>query len=192
MPPGQPKTVVKRTGLCYGFPMIRIPAIAVLLAGLVSATAGADPTASPTRFRALGISGTFAERWKHFAGRSFCTRCRSIPISEKELRAISDRELDKDFPGPKLKAYEELLAWLDMVPPDTDLKAVYADFLVNQVAGLYDSETKEMCIPSFPSGTTNPAKKAAEKQLEEISAEMDDIVFAHEFTHALGGPVLAT
>jgi hypothetical protein len=106
-------------------------------------------------------------------------------ISEKELRAISDRELDKEYPGHKLHSYEELLAWLDMVPPHSDLKAVYADFVVGQVAGLYDSETKEMCIPSFSSGTTNVGKRAAEKKLEAISPEIDDIVLAHEFTHAL-------
>src|SRR5208337_2197670 len=72
-----------------------------------------------------------------------------------------------------------------LVPPETDLKAVYADFVADQVAGLYDSDAKEMCIPSIPVGTTNTGKKAAEKKLEAISAEMDDIVLAHEFTHAL-------
>ena len=118
-------------------------------------------------------------------GKTFLHEVPVYKISEKELRAISDRELDKEFPGPKLRSYEELLAWLDMVPPQTDLKSVYADFLVDQVAGLYDSDAKEMCIPSFSSGTTNLGKKAAEKKLEAISSEMDDIVLAHEFTHAL-------
>jgi hypothetical protein len=105
-------------------------------------------------------------------------------ISEKQLRAISDRELDKDFPGSNLRSYEELLAWLGMVPPQTSLKTVYADFLVDQVAGLYDSDTKEMCIPSFSIGTTNLGKKT-EKKLEAFSLQLENIVLAHEFTHAL-------
>ena len=118
-------------------------------------------------------------------GKTFLYKVPVYMISEQELRAISDRELEKEFPGPKLRHYEELLAWLDIVPPQTDLKSVYADFLVDQVAGLYDSDTKEMCIPSFAPGTSNPGKKAAEKRLEAISPEIDDIVLAHEFTHAL-------
>jgi len=56
---------------------------------------------------------------------------------------------------------------------------------VDQVAGLYDSDAKEMCLPSFPNGTTNLGKKVAEKKLEAVSDKIEDIVLAHEFTHAL-------
>jgi hypothetical protein len=164
--------------------MSRIPAIAVLLAGLVSATAGAEQTASDKVLSARDFEHIRKEV-ETLRGKKFLNTVPVYRISEKELRAISDRELDKDFPGPKLQAYEELLAWLDMVPPGTHLKSVYADFLVDQLAGLYDSDTKEMCIPAVPSGTTNPGKKATEKKLEAISSELEDIVLAHEFTHAL-------
>jgi hypothetical protein len=164
--------------------MIRIPAMAVLLTGLASVAAGTEPS-SPDKVRSTRDFGNIRREVETLRGKTFLHAVPVYQISEKELRAISDRELDEDFPGPKLRSYEELLAWLDMVPPHTDLKAVYADFLVDQVAGLYDSDTKEMCIPSFSSGTTNLGKKAAEKKLEAISAEMDDIVLAHEFTHAL-------
>src|SRR5262252_6361908 len=112
---------------------------------------------------------------------------RDVPISKisnSELRALSDREIDRQFPGATLGYYEELLAWLDFVPPGTSLKTAEADFLVNQVAGLYDSVTKEMRIPAYSAGTTNAGRKAAER-LEEFSLAMDNIVLAHEFTHAL-------
>src|SRR5439155_10406353 len=83
-----------------------------------------------------------------------------------------------------LADYEELLAWFGMVPPHTDLKSVYAKYMLDQVAGLYDSDTKTMYIPSFTRATTNRAK-ASEKKVEKLSASFDEIVLAHEFTHAL-------
>ena len=164
--------------------MIRTPVVAVLLTGLASAAAG-PAHSSPDKVRSTRDFGDIRREVETLRGKTFVQAVPVYNISEKELRAISDHELDKEFPGPKLRSYEELLAWLDMVPPHTDLKSVYADFLVDQVAGLYDSDAKEMCIPSFSGGTTNVGKKAAEKKLEEISPEMDDIVLAHEFTHAL-------
>jgi hypothetical protein len=164
--------------------MIRIPAIAVLLTGLASAAAGPDQS-PPDKIRSARDFGDIRREVETLRGKKFVHEVPVYKISEKALRAISDRELDKEFPGPKLRSYEELLAWLDMIPPQTDLKSAYADFLVDQVAGLYDSNVKEMCIPSFSSGTTNIAKKAAEKRLEEISSAIGNIVLAHEFTHAL-------
>jgi len=164
--------------------MICIQAMAVLLAGLASAPADIAQSA-PGKIRSTQDFAEIRREIETLRGKKFINEVPIYKISEKELRAISDRELDKQFPGPKLRSYEELLAWLDIIPPHTDLKSVYADFLVDQVAGLYDSETKEMCIPSFLGGTNNAGRKAAEKKLEEISPEIDNITLAHEFTHAL-------
>ena len=164
--------------------MIRISAMAVLLVGLAYGAAGADQS-SPDKVPSTRDFGNIRREVETLRGKQFMHAVPVYKISEKELRAISDHDLDKDFPGSKLGSYEELLAWLDIVPPQTDLKSVYADFLVGQVAGLYDSEAKEMCIPAFSTETTNAAKKAAEKKLEDLSSEFDDIVLAHEFTHAL-------
>jgi hypothetical protein len=164
--------------------MTRMPAMVVLLAGLVSASGGTEP-ATADKVPSKRDLGNIRREVETLRGKAFRRAVPVYKISEKELRAISDRELDKEFPGPKLRRYEELLARLDMVPPHTDLKEVYADYLADQVAGLYDSDTKEMCIPSLSSGATNAGKKAAEKKLEGISPALDDIVLAHEFTHAL-------
>src|SRR5207248_1555442 len=45
-------------------------------------------------------------------------------------------------------------------------------------------DTKTMYIPSFTTGTTNRVK-ANEKKIEKFSPSLDNIVLAHEFTHAL-------
>jgi hypothetical protein len=102
--------------LCYRYLMIRIPAMAVLLAGLASAPAGADPS-SPDKVPSTRDFGDIRREVEALRGKKFMDKVPVYRISEKELRAISDHELDKEFPGPKLRSYEELLAWLDMVPP---------------------------------------------------------------------------
>jgi hypothetical protein len=132
--------------IAYRFLMIRIPAMAVLLTGLASAAAGTAQS-SPDKVPSTWDFGDIRREVEALRGKKFVHKVPVYQISEKELRAISDHELDKEFPGPKLHSYEELLAWLDMVPPQTDLKSVCADLFVNQVIGLYDSEAKEMCIP---------------------------------------------
>ncbi len=118
-------------------------------------------------------------------GKKFLQDVPVFNISEKALRDIVDREVEKEYPGKKLADYTDLLAALDMVPAGTDLKEVYANFMVDQVAGLYDSDTKEMCIPRAPGAKERNTKKPAEKKVEDLSQMDDSIVFAHEFTHAL-------
>src|SRR5439155_1709609 len=80
--------------------------------------------------------------------------------------------------------YQDLMVWLDMLPPNTELKDAYAELFVDQVAGLYDSDTKEMCIPSAKRGK-KVQTKPAEKKLQKYAAFADALVFAHEYTHAL-------
>jgi hypothetical protein len=162
--------------------MISLPVMAVLLTALAAAAAATNQ--SPDKILSSQDFGDIRREVETLRGKKFLHAVPVYKISEKELRAIYDRELDKEFPGPKLRSYEELLAWLDMVPPQTDLKAVYEDFYAAEVDGLYDSDTKEMCIPSFSSAPTKPGKKAAQK-LKGISPKIDAIVLAHEYTHAL-------
>jgi len=164
--------------------MIHIPAMAVFLTGLASAAVG---TEQPSLAKVLNPQGleNIRREVETLRGKKFVHEVPVHRISKRELRALSDHELDKEFPGSKLRGYEELLAWLDLIPPKTDLKTVDADLLTAQVAGLYDSEAKELCIPSFSSGTTKPEQNGTDKKLMELSIVIDKIVLAHEFTHAL-------
>ena len=78
------------------------------------------------------------------------------------------------------------MVWLDLLPPNTDLRTVCEDLLVDQVAGLYDTDTKTMCIPSPPPSVTNrPRANIRPKKPEDLSGLDTAIVFAHEYTHAL-------
>ncbi|MGO8701787.1 MAG: hypothetical protein ACLQVY_29240 [Limisphaerales bacterium] len=160
---------------------LRIAALFLLSTGLPCAADQATPGKVPLQRDFSGIQ----REVETLRGKKFLRPVPVYKISANVLRRISDHDLDKEYPGEKLHYYEELLAWLDMVPPGTDLKAVEAAFSVNEVAGLYDSDSKEMCIPSSATQTANAAAKPAEKKAERITLANDDIVLAHEFTHAL-------
>ncbi len=173
-----------RAVLDYHSPMIRIMATAMLLTGVAFAAAGADQS-SPDKVPSTQDFGDIRREVETLRGKKFLHEVPVFKVSAKQLRAISDRGWDKDYPGVKLHQYEELETWLDLLPPHTDLKAASGDYFVTQVAGLYDSDAKEMCIPSPSVGTTNAVRKASEKKLEDFSPDLDKIVLAHEFTHAL-------
>jgi hypothetical protein len=164
--------------------MIRTRALTLLIAAVAfqEASHAQDSTNKVLSKEDFGLVRNEIETLR---GKKFRHNVPVYKVSDAELRSISDRALEKQYPGEKLHSYEELLAWMDVVPPGTDLKAAYAKFLVNQVAGLYDDETGEMCIPTFAGGITNVSKKAAEKKIPELTPALDEIVLAHEYTHAL-------
>lgn len=161
--------------------MIRFLATAMLLAGLAFSAAAAD-TSSRDKVLSSRDFAAIRHEVETMRGKKFLHPVPVYVVSKNELRRISEHDLEKDLPGPKLQAYSELLAWLDLVPPNTDLKAVYSDFCAGQVEGFYVSENKEICIPSTYLATTNAPKK---QKLKDISLDLDDVVLAHEFTHAL-------
>jgi len=96
-------------------------------------------------------------RWRPCAGKIQSGRARVRHLRKRTSRARGPRR-GKGIPGRKLADFEELLAWLDVLPAGDRPEGLAEDFMVEQVAGLYDSEAKEMCIPAF-----SAEKKGAEK-----------------------------
>lgn len=166
------------------FPRVLIATVRTAIITLVlTGFAAAAQQPSPGKVPMDRDFGEIQREVETLRGKKFIRPVPVYKISAEVLQAISDHDLEKEYPGAKLHNYEELLAWLDFVPPGTDLKAAEAAFSVNEVAGLYDSDAKEMCIPSSTAQLTNATP--AEKKAAKISLVSDDIVLAHEFTHAL-------
>ena len=163
----------------YGF------ALALALLTHPAGAAPATNTPSAGRVAPKQDLGRFRRTVETLRGKEFLRPVPVFDISEEELRRIVDRELEKDYPGAELTNYQALMIWLDMLPPGTDLRAVSAAFFVDQVAGFYDSDSKEMCIPSFSGGKTNVWRNVAKKKVERFSDFTDGLVFDHEYTHAL-------
>ena len=90
-------------------------------------------------------------------------------LDEDGLRAHVQDLLDEQLDTPEAKAGERLLKALGLIPADADLKALYEETLLNQIAGQYDPDEKVMYIIS-KSGAIGPNEQ---------------ITYAHEFTHAL-------
>ncbi|PWU10338.1 MAG: hypothetical protein C5B50_25750 [Verrucomicrobia bacterium] len=163
---------------------IGLAALPILVASLTSASGDTNALAQDKILSPRDFHG-IQTQVETLRGKKFLHPVPVYLISKKELRAISERDLEKDFPGPKLQAHEALLAWLDFIAPHTSLKTVYGDYSVDQIAGLYDSDAKEMDIPASLSGSAGSGKRSAEKKLEAISSQIEDSTLAHEFTHAL-------
>jgi len=75
----------------------------------------------------------------------------------------------KDNPEELVKGTETLYKELGLMPQDDSLEQLYLELLTSQVAGLYDDETKQMYVVS-KDGAIGP---------------VEEITYAHEFTHAL-------
>jgi hypothetical protein len=146
--------------------------------------AGAAPASNVPSSRELARIRQVVETLR---GKKFLRDVPARQVSEKELRAMVDRDLAKEYPGRKLAELQELMAWLDLLPPKADLKTICEDLMVEDAAGLYDTDTKTMCVPApSPAAATPPAdKRPAQKKLDELAGLDTGIIFAHEYTHAL-------
>jgi hypothetical protein len=90
-------------------------------------------------------------------------------LDEAKLKANVTASFEKDNPPALVDANERLYRLLGLIPAGTSLKDLYLKLLSSQVAGYYDSDTKELYVVSR-SGAIGPTEK---------------ITFAHEFDHAL-------
>lgn len=81
------------------------------------------------------------------------------------MREDVAEELDEE----ELARDQEALRILGVVDDELDLGEFYTELLAEQVAGFYDSETKEMVIAVSPDGLS----------------EYDKLIIVHELTHAL-------
>lgn len=142
----------------------------------------AAENSNPDKVRSTRDFGPIRREVETLRGKKFLHEVPVYKISKKELRTISDHEIDKQYPGEKLPHYEELLAWLDYVPPHTDLKQVEADFCADQVDGFYVDDLKQVCIPVASLANTNAHYSS---RTNVITPDLDGIVLSHEFTHAL-------
>ncbi len=75
----------------------------------------------------------------------------------------------EDNPESLVQGTETLYKELGLMPRDVSLEALWLEMLTSQVAGLYDDKTKQMYVVS-KSGDIGP---------------VEEITYAHEFTHAL-------
>jgi len=90
-------------------------------------------------------------------------------ITPEELRDRFVAIFEEDYPQEEVEIDQEVYVLLDLMEEDQDLYTILLDVYSEQVIGFYDDESKELYVVS---------KKGELGPLEEI-------VLAHEYTHAL-------
>jgi hypothetical protein len=98
---------------------------------------------------------------------------RDVPVAflgREELRAYLRELFDEEYPVEQARADERLLRALDLLPSGTDLRALRARVLEQNVAGFYDER---------------PGRRRLYAVSEDRSfSPMNQIVLAHELRHA--------
>jgi hypothetical protein len=147
-------------------------AIVVLLALLLGAAAfafedGGEEPAAPLRPASLERIVASVERER---GLEFERVPRPEVVTGEQARREGLESLDQDYPPPRRRADEQMLAMLGLVPEGTDLKEAYATSLGELVAGYYDPRKNRLRIVS--------GAQTENRVLYEM-------VMAHELTHVL-------
>ena len=88
-------------------------------------------------------------------------------FSNEELRQELLATIDEDYPPDEAAADSRALAAFGLIPEGTDLAALYVDFLTENVAGFYDSETNQMYLIGSEFGP------------------LEEFAYSHEVVHAL-------
>jgi hypothetical protein len=92
-------------------------------------------------------------------------------ITRDELAAYLEAKFEEEYSPEELEDDVRVLAALDFVPADFDLRSLLFDLYSGQVIGLYDDEEELLYVVS----------EASERQLDLLAR----VTFAHEYTHGL-------
>ena len=154
-----------------GTPMAVILAVLVLLLG-VSVAIGWDEDeggAKPASARIAPI-GTIEARVERLRGLRFESRPVPQTVSPAQARREGLADLDRSYPSERRRADEEVLKLLGLIDPKVDLRAASSSVFGEQVAGYYDPRTRRLRVVSGASTS---------------GRVLNEIVLAHELTHAL-------
>jgi hypothetical protein len=151
--------------------MAVILAVLVLLIG-VSVATGWDADSGGPKSAAARITpiGTIEARVERLRGLQFKTRLVPQTVSAAQARREGLADLDRSYPRARRLADEEVLKLLGLIDPKVDLRAASASVFGEQVAGYYDPRSRRLRVVSGASTS---------------GRVLNEIVLAHELTHAL-------
>ncbi|MHC4777407.1 MAG: hypothetical protein ACYTFG_02390 [Planctomycetota bacterium] len=106
--------------------------------------------------------------------------------TEKELLAFLESSIDEELPPGKIEAIQKAYSKMGLLPPDMDLRKTFLDMMTSQVGGFYNPKTKRLfLIDRRSTKKKNPTQAMMEMVLKRFGMSSDDLVTAHELTHAL-------
>src|SRR3954451_12403558 len=154
-----------------GTPMAVILVVLVLLVGLSVATGWDDDEggAKPASARSAPIR-TIEARVERLRDLRFTSPPVPQTVSPAQARRQGLADLDRSYPRERRLADEEVLKLLGLLDPKVDLRAASSSIFGEQVAGYYDPRSRRLRVVSGASTS---------------GRVLNEIVLAHELTHAL-------
>jgi hypothetical protein len=141
--------------------------VLVLLVGVSAATGWDDGSSKATSITPIR---TIEARVETLRGLTF--RSRPVPqtVMPQQARREGLADLDRSYPRERRLADEEVLKLLGLIDAKVDLRSAQSSVFGEQVAGYYDPRTRKLRVVS---GTSTSGRV------------LNEIVLAHELTHAL-------
>jgi hypothetical protein len=87
----------------------------------------------------------------------------------EELQGILMHQLNLEYTEGRLEGQSIVLQTLGVLPPGYDIKSGLSALLMEQIGGLYDDETRRLCVMEWIN----------------LNSETARLILAHEITHAL-------
>jgi hypothetical protein len=151
--------------------MAVILAVLVLLLGLSLATGWDEDEGGANAASArMAPIGTIESRVERLRGLRFESRPVPQTVSPAQARREGLADLDRSYPRRRRLADEEVLKLLGLIDPKVDLRAASSSIFGEQVAGYYDPRSRRLRVVSGASTS---------------GRVLNEIVLAHELTHAL-------
>jgi hypothetical protein len=126
-------------------------------------------TRQATGVIAEDVISEVAEKVAEFRGLAVKQPIRFRMVSREDLRTILDGKLSRELPPGYLPGIEAVYKLLGALPETADLRSLLLDLLAEQVAGMYDKETKTLyVIRQF-----------------DLNRPLARVILSHEIAHAL-------
>ncbi len=90
-------------------------------------------------------------------------------MTQDQLHERMRQDLEEEFPPKEARDYALALAAFDFLDPDLDMYDLLLRLYTEQIAGFYDSETEQIYVIADLG----------------LMGQMERLIYAHEFTHAL-------
>ncbi len=107
--------------------------------------------------------------------------------TRQQLRKTMREEFERSMPKDQLQDYQQMLAKVGLIPGDLDLGKLMINIYTEAVAGFYDPRTQRLYLIANPKNDPNedPAMKMQRMMLKMVGVTEEQIIMAHELTHAL-------
>ena len=119
------------------------------------------------------------KRVESIRGLSFRRPVRVEKVDAAGMREVIRREMAREYPEGEWPAMESVLKTFGFIPPKSNLKAILAGLMEDQVVGLYEPRGRTLYVSSAP--------VQGEGLLEALGpgVSMTNVYLVHEMAHAL-------